>query len=429
MDKLKRVVAIAMVSMVLTYLPSFAAEEQSKDIKPAESPIKAEQRPQTKGILTSDELFWGSSAATSVFEKVSKSVVIVEALSSAGKVQGSGVVYDNNRWFGPVPDAVFLKLSLIDIAGNKFSRVVTNAHVVKNASNISVLHGDKRYRAELSYIDDEFDLALLIVFGILPVSPPSSGVRLKVGERVFAIGSPLGLENTISEGIISGKRQQNDVLLLQTTAAVSPGSSGGGLFDVEGCFIGVTTFKLVGGENLNFAIDANRAFEIDSAQDAAMTLLRCKWPEHFSKDKIDALTDWLLKAPAENSEKLYTTIKRAKFNEVCKDHIQILERFSKDQVNKIPKPRNEPKIVRLVCSLTNSKGDRSDDIFELDYVNRTVNGHSALFTDNGVEWTEIGGDTEFHIFLNRYSGSVQIGTKNFPSLLSGQCSPAVERKF
>ena len=134
---------------------------------------------------------------------------------------------------------------------------MSNAHVVKNANSVFVLQGEKRLQADIKYVDDEFDLALLAVKGVLlPSSFPYSGAELQVGEKVFAIGSPLGLENTISEGIISGKREQNGVLLLQTTAPISKGSSGGGLFDAKGHLVGITTFKLVRGENLNFAVDA-----------------------------------------------------------------------------------------------------------------------------------------------------------------------------
>jgi tetratricopeptide (TPR) repeat protein len=77
---------------------------------------------------------------------------------------------------------------------------------------------------------------------------------VSVGERVYAIGSPGGLEVTLSEGLVSGLRDFENVSVIQTSAAISHGSSGGGLFDSEGRLVGITTFFLKGGQNLNFAL-------------------------------------------------------------------------------------------------------------------------------------------------------------------------------
>lgn len=79
---------------------------------------------------------------------------------------------------------------------------------------------------------------------------------LEVGEPVVAIGSPSGLTNTISEGIVSGVREEGGRQLVQTTAPISPGSSGGGLFDLGGRLIAITTFVLEGQGQLNFAAPA-----------------------------------------------------------------------------------------------------------------------------------------------------------------------------
>jgi serine protease Do len=78
---------------------------------------------------------------------------------------------------------------------------------------------------------------------------------LGVGERVFAIGSPLGLERTVTEGIVSTKtRQMQGELYLQTTAQINPGNSGGPLFNLRGEVVGVTNMKITFGEGLGFAI-------------------------------------------------------------------------------------------------------------------------------------------------------------------------------
>jgi serine protease Do len=76
-----------------------------------------------------------------------------------------------------------------------------------------------------------------------------------VGDRVFAIGSPLGLERTVTEGIMSTKtRQMQGTLYLQTTAQINPGNSGGPLFNLRGEVVGVTNMKITFGEGLGFAI-------------------------------------------------------------------------------------------------------------------------------------------------------------------------------
>jgi serine protease Do len=82
-----------------------------------------------------------------------------------------------------------------------------------------------------------------------------SADALAVGERVFAIGSPLGLERTVTEGILSTKtRQLGGELYLQTTAQINPGNSGGPLFNMGGEVVGVTNMKITFGEGLGFAI-------------------------------------------------------------------------------------------------------------------------------------------------------------------------------
>ncbi|HZH84483.1 MAG TPA: trypsin-like peptidase domain-containing protein, partial [Phototrophicaceae bacterium] len=85
--------------------------------------------------------------------------------------------------------------------------------------------------------------------------------RVEVGQEVVAIGNPLALESTVSNGIVSGIRKDEDLggKFLQITTPISPGSSGGPLFNMEGRVVGITTMYLRGGENLNFAIPINDA--------------------------------------------------------------------------------------------------------------------------------------------------------------------------
>jgi S1-C subfamily serine protease len=80
---------------------------------------------------------------------------------------------------------------------------------------------------------------------------------LKTGQKVYAIGAPQGLDLTISDGIVSALRMLPQGKVIQTTAPISPGSSGGGLFDAYGKLVGIMTFQHRTGQNLNFAVPAD----------------------------------------------------------------------------------------------------------------------------------------------------------------------------
>jgi hypothetical protein len=100
----------------------------------------------------------------------------------------------------------------------------------------------------------EADVAAIQVSASLPALETDSADPVKVGERVIAIGAPLGLENTVSEGIVSALRNLGGTSVIQTTASISPGSSGGPLFDEYGKVIGLTTATMKDGQNLNLAV-------------------------------------------------------------------------------------------------------------------------------------------------------------------------------
>ena len=151
---------------------------------------------------------------------------------------------------------------------NEEGYLITNFHVIEGETQISVevyhqLDGQldrKSYKQVRIVAMNKFqDLALLKVddkdapkFAYVPLAEPDT---LSVGEGVFAIGSPLGLERTVTEGIVSTKtRQVQGELYLQTTTQINPGNSGGPLFNLRGEVVGVTNMKLMFGEGLGFAI-------------------------------------------------------------------------------------------------------------------------------------------------------------------------------
>lgn len=138
--------------------------------------------------------------------------------------------------------------------------IVTNYHVISGATEIKVKIGPKFLDIEgVLYVDLENDVALLKVEGTgYPVLRVGDAGSLRIGERVYAIGSPHGLENTISEGIVSGIREIGPKRqVVQMTAPISPGSSGGPVFNGKGEVVGIATFLIEENQNLNFALPVN----------------------------------------------------------------------------------------------------------------------------------------------------------------------------
>jgi serine protease Do len=155
---------------------------------------------------------------------------------------------------------------------NEDGFLVTNFHVVEGETKLSV----EVYLAQGGSLDRKVYKQIRIValnkfadLALLKIedsdAPKFSRVELggadalSVGERVFAIGSPMGLERTVTEGIVSTTtRQYQGDLFIQTTAQINPGNSGGPLFNLRGEVVGVTNMKLTYGEGLGFAIPIER---------------------------------------------------------------------------------------------------------------------------------------------------------------------------
>jgi serine protease Do len=154
------------------------------------------------------------------------------------------------------------------IINRKEGYVVTNYHVIEQERDISLmiyvkekkgLRKEKVSDVRIVAFNPFFDLALLKIEnpGKVPLRETYLGEynRVKIGDPVFAIGNPLGLDRTVSDGIVSNRsRALGGKLSIQTTAAINPGNSGGPLFNNRGEVIGVTSSKIMGGESLGFAI-------------------------------------------------------------------------------------------------------------------------------------------------------------------------------
>jgi serine protease Do len=133
--------------------------------------------------------------------------------------------------------------------------LATNCHVAFAGNFLIVYINDTPQRGQLYYYDRDNDLCLIKISDttFTPVKIRSS-ISVNIGEEVFAIGNPEGYEKTISKGIISNKYTKGKYEILQTDASISHGSSGGGLFDVNGNLIGITTAGDPNGTNIGFAI-------------------------------------------------------------------------------------------------------------------------------------------------------------------------------
>jgi S1-C subfamily serine protease len=143
--------------------------------------------------------------------------------------------------------------------------VVTNQHVVQGSRNVEIITASgASVPAEVLASDEFQDLAVL-----RPQTSPGPGVALvdaaagppTIGQSVFAIGSPFGLRNTVTAGVVSAFREDDGRPLIQFDAPVNPGNSGGGLFDLEGRLIGIPTSiqsPIPGNVGLGFAVPTSR---------------------------------------------------------------------------------------------------------------------------------------------------------------------------
>ena len=142
--------------------------------------------------------------------------------------------------------------------------IMTNYHVIAEGSSAVVKFPDGAFHGVDGVLasDKARDIAVIRAHGQnFRTLPLGNSDQVQVGEEVVAIGNPLSLESTVSNGIVSGIRsvEEEGGKFLQITAPISPGSSGGPLFNMAGEVIGITTMYLKGGENLNFAIPINDA--------------------------------------------------------------------------------------------------------------------------------------------------------------------------
>jgi len=191
-------------------------------------------------------------ASTKVVNKVFPSTVLIAAEDINGQVQslGSGFLVSPNV-------------------------IATNYHVIENSYSgyVKLVNEDVLYEIEgvVGY-NIQYDLALIKISNNIGTQVSYKSSSIDIGQKIFAIGNPLGLEGTISDGIISGLRNIDGVPYLQISAPISPGNSGGPVVDENGDVIGVATYTYSEGQNLNFAVPVKYVRELLGNQTPLVSL-------------------------------------------------------------------------------------------------------------------------------------------------------------
>jgi serine protease Do len=139
--------------------------------------------------------------------------------------------------------------------------IITNYHIIEDATQAGIFTYDKEMHQTYRIgINSNLDLALLKIGGTYDNLEFGDSNDVQTGEKVIAIGNPLGLEFSVSEGIVSAIHREGENNLkayIQTDAALNPGNSGGPLINKQGKVIGINNFKIGEGESLGFALESN----------------------------------------------------------------------------------------------------------------------------------------------------------------------------
>ena len=182
----------------------------------------------------------------------------VDQLKASTSADFSGIIEDS------LEAVVTIKTDVAQGTGfiiNEEGYIVTNAHVLSGARKINAITSHQELiSAEVIGYSELLDLALIKIPGTYSFLELDNSDDVQVGEKVIAIGNPLGLQFSVSEGIVSGIHRPgiNELnAYIQTDAALNPGNSGGPLINKKGKAIGMNNFKIGDSENLGFALESN----------------------------------------------------------------------------------------------------------------------------------------------------------------------------
>ncbi|MBE6983012.1 MAG: serine protease [Ruminococcaceae bacterium] len=237
-------------------------------------------------LLGSGSLTEKALSAEDIYYNYAHSVVEITAKADGATFTGTGFFYDEE------------------------GTVITNYHVIETCAEayITLLDGTTYDVTQVKAYSVEKDIAILATEcpNTVPLKFRTNSVL--TGEKVYAIGSSLGLTSTLSEGIVScALRQFYNDLYIQTTAPISPGNSGGPLFDKYGNVIGINTMQMADGQNLNFAVPIGEALALST--DSPTTLKNLFTREANGLARVASLSNWSIqyisKEDSESGEEQY----------------------------------------------------------------------------------------------------------------------------
>ena len=177
--------------------------------------------------------------SAAIAKKVSPAVVLIKGTTDTGEVLGTGFIISSD------------------------GKIATNLHVIQGMEHggVQLASGDKYDSFSVLAFDARKDIAIIKITGFdLPTVALGNSNDLQVGEPVLVVGSPLGLQGSVSTGVVSSVRDDptgGGFKVLQTDASVNHGNSGGPMVNSQSEVIGIVTFKLSGTDNLNFVIPVN----------------------------------------------------------------------------------------------------------------------------------------------------------------------------
>ncbi len=220
-------------------------------------------------VLGFGSLFGAELTPTELYYTCAASVVEIRTEAEGGGSTGSGFFCDKN------------------------GTVVTNYHVIENyaTAKVYLLTGEEYEVKSVKGYDMKKDIAVLETEckDSVPLQFNTDGAI--TGDKVYTIGSSLGMTSTLSEGIVScALRQMYDQVYIQTTAPISPGNSGGPLFDAYGKVIGINTMTFAGGQNVNFAVPIEEALNVSVSNPTTLEKLFTR--KAAGVGKVRKLENW-----------------------------------------------------------------------------------------------------------------------------------------
>lgn len=243
-----------LLALIVTLTSALSLSARAEATPRAGSAVDRGQTPATQGKTVLLDV-------PSIAERVNEVVVNVRSISDGGESLGSGFIIDQRGFIA----TNFHLISNAEPRRGSSQRGPESKSPPKLVTSVTVtLHDGRQFPASIKGYDETTDIALLEIVPSgpqLPVADLGDSDALRVGEWVIAIGNPLGLDHTVTLGIVSAKGrsgfggQFDD--FLQTDAAINPGNSGGPLLNAQGKIVGINTLVLERTQGLSFSIPIN----------------------------------------------------------------------------------------------------------------------------------------------------------------------------